>query len=376
MAREGHRGDGTYDGWVSQRLARALAALALVAAAAAVVLVAAPQDEARPIIFVHGMGGDAREIGTRQFPELLGELASRYPRADGCQRDAQPDRPWEGSPCVFRYADDIATGGDSRSGVESNADKLADEVAGIAARTEDRVVLIGFSMGGAIVRAYLALHPEEAARHVAGVVWLDAAVGGSWLLAGSAAIEQFTDSPFGEALERVIAAVGGEVDRSPDAIEDLTPGSEVLRRISALPLPQELDYTTVYGDIRLRVDVPGPGAVRLPSIGDVILLPGDPAPGSVPVLGGQRLAPTADTIEIRHGDEVSVGLETLRDLSAACLSPLPPSCRQGVREAFDSPSAHWRVPESLGTIRTSHPELGEGTLLDLIVRAVGRSTTA
>ena len=51
-----------------------------------------------------------------------------------------------------------------RARVRENADKLAGEVDEVASNTQRRVILVGYSMGGAIIRTYLATAPDGRGR--------------------------------------------------------------------------------------------------------------------------------------------------------------------------------------------------------------------
>ena len=352
-----------------------VAALAVTVAAAVVAVVMARDEPPPPVIFLHGMSGDARDVGVRggSFSTLLPALAERYPQPEACPAGAQPNRPWDGSPCVFRYVDDVALGGRSQSAVEDNADKLAVEVAEVVANTGQSAVLVGFSMGGAIIRAYLSLHPEHAARYVRGAVILHGAVSGSWLLAGEGALRDFTAGAPGEVGD-ILGRLADGVRRSP-AVRDLTPGSGLMRRLAASPPPADIAYTTVWGDIEVTLELPGP-SIDLPSLGDVVLLPGPADPTEVAELGGQRFAPGPSAIEIRHGDRISLGAGDLGELTLACSLPFAPDCRTAVRTAFASPSAHWSIPESMDEIRIERSPLGAGTLEELVIEAVGRPRPA
>ena len=355
---------------------RSALSIGLVLVVAGVILAGVVRDDHPPVVFVHGLGGDASAVGRSDaaFGDLLGEIAERFPRDDVCQRDAQPGRPWRGSPCVFRYVDDVATGGASQSGVEANARKLAAEVAEVSANAGgDPVVLVGYSMGGLIVRAYLALHRAAAARDVAGAIFIHGAVSGSWLLASDEAL-----SAAPTPLDRVLSTVRGVAeegagDISTPAHRDLVPGSAVIRGVARIPLPPDLAYVTVWGDIRLALDTPGSGRIDVGSIGDVLLMPGDPTPTSLPPLGGQRLRPTRDSIEIRHGGTVEIGLGEGAGVVGACAIPAGRSCREALAPVLEHPSAHGRIPATMDEIRLTHPVLGEGSIQDLILEAIERA---
>ena len=101
----------------------------LVALVVLVTIVPPPHAHAKispqaPVIFVHGMGSSAAEVGETQFAALLEGVAREYPSPPICQKDAQIGRAWKGSPCVFRYVEDKAEtdGGpnDSQSAVQDN----------------------------------------------------------------------------------------------------------------------------------------------------------------------------------------------------------------------------------------------------------------
>ena len=353
-----------------------IVALALTVAIAGVVVVSKlVLDRPPPVVFVHGLGGDASAIGRTEgaFGTFLEGLAARFPRDDVCQRDAEPNRPWEGSPCVFRYVDDVSTGGTSESGVEENARKLAAEVAEVSANADgDPVVLVGYSMGGLIVRAYLALYGSEASRHVASAVFIHGALSGSWLLASSSALSS-APGPLGQLLSTIRDVAEARTDdASSPAHRDLAPQSALIRRIARVPLPEDVSYVTVWGDIRLAVDTPGAGRVTVGSVGDVLLMPGSPTPSLTPALGGQRLRPTPSSIEIRHGGAVDVGIEEGAGLVAACAIPTGPSCREGLAPLLEHPSSHARIPETLDEIEVDHPVLGRGTIEELIVESISR----
>jgi len=380
---------------VSSRILRigALVAIPIVGLAAWILTRAAPpvpEPTSAPVIFVHGMGASAADMGVRHlaFDPLLPRIAAELPRPGVCQRDAQP-RPWGGSPCVFRYVGDRATAGepgatcpcDSQSGIEENARKLAaeiEEVFGNAGGT--RVILIGFSMGGAILRTYLGLFAEEADRQVAAAILIDPATTGSWAF-GLDVRDEFDDPAVGllaEVLTRV-AATNLNVDLERPAFRDLQPRSAIYRRVAALPLPRTVSTYTFWGDIRVEATAGVLGLGRELAAGDLTLLPGDPDPSVLPPLGGQRFlpapAPGAEALDVPHSARMTLGPEELGRLAAACATLDPGTeCADAAGTIFDLPNAHWRISGELGEIRVDAPALGgEVSLEDAILAAVRRN---
>lgn len=383
-----------------------VAALAVHGAAQPTSRSVAAQSLPRPVLFVHGLGASAAQTGTAPAPgapapfgDLLTALQRAYPRPGVCQAAAQPGRGWDGSPCVFRYVEDLAEsdeGGaaargpnDSQSSVASNADKLAREVAEVVANAGgQRVVLIGYSMGGAIIRTYLALHREEAARDVRAVVLIDAVASGSW---GFTVVDEATgriSGPLGRRLLDAlhsIAATSAAVDFDRPAVSDLRPRSALFRRVAAVEPPPSISYYTFWGDIRVRVsralyvyELP---AFEMPSLGDLGLLPGDPDPSVLPELGGQRFSPRVDagaeSLDVPHTTTIDLSSGVVRDLLERCGRPSQQGsapCLELVAGRFDVPSLHTAVPVATGRITVDVPAFGgRMSLTDAVVATVRRS---
>jgi pimeloyl-ACP methyl ester carboxylesterase len=377
---------------------RALATLAVGLLVAAGLPDASAQSTATPVVFVHGMGSSAADIGTVQFADLLTGLAETHPapgpEKDVCQKDAQPDRPWDGSPCVFRYVEDAAEtdGGpnDSQSAVEDNADKLASELKEISRNAGgERVVLIGYSMGGAIIRTFLAEHRRSAERLVEAVVLIDAVASGSWGYAFATEVPRRFEGSLGDRLKelmRSMAASSASVDFARPATRDLSPRSELFRRIAPMRLPRNISYYTFWGDIRvvierglLHYELPD---FKLPSLGDLGLLGGDPDPTVLPELGGQRFSPAVDddnvALDVPHRTRIALDGAVIRDLISACgQKPAEdsPDCAKLAGKHFSIPNTHTSVPTTMARVMVDEPELGgEVSLLDAVMTAIGRHT--
>jgi pimeloyl-ACP methyl ester carboxylesterase len=366
---------------------------------------AQPSSAAPPVVFVHGMGSNAADTGEPgpgsgspgQFQTLLEGIASRYPRGGVCQDAAQPDRSWDGSPCVFRYIEDKAEadeGGDasrgpndSQSAVRPNAEKLAREVSEVFRKAGRGVVLIGYSMGGTIIRTYLAEHRRDAERHVDAVVMVHAAASGSWGYALAQELPRRFEGFGGRVAELLqsATAAASAVDLRRPASKDLRPRSELLRSVASKQLPQSVSYYTFWGDIKvvigrrlLTYDLP---SFDLPSFGDLGLLPGDPDPAVLPELGGQRFSPDVDdaheALDIGHQASIELGSDVIGDLVDAC-GQKPRgnqnNCSELVAGHFDIPNVHTSIPITLDRITVDEPRLGGVvTILQAILNAIGRA---
>lgn len=354
----------------------------------AVVLTSFPDVRAQTtsgsVIFVHGMGASAADQGTTEFTDLLQGIARRHPNTDACTEDAQPDQPWTGSPCVFRYVEDKAEtdGGfnDSQSAVRDNANKLADEIDEMA---DGNIVLVGYSMGGAIIRTYLAEHLEDTG-NIAGVVLIDAVASGSWGYQFASALPRRVGGPLGNRiteLMRTLAATSASVNFERPATRDLSPRSELFRDIAPMALPDTPSYYTFWGDIRvvlerslLGYDLPD---FTLPSVGDLGLLPGDPDPTKLPEFGGQRFSPETEgvALDIPHRARIKIDARRIGRLIEACSHRTEggPDCRALAASLIDVPNTHTAVPKTMAEITVDEPVLGgKQSLLDAVFAAIGR----
>ena len=95
--------------------------------------------------------------------------------------------------------------------MRENADKLADEIEEVAENTQRRVILVGYSMGGAIIRTYLT--SEDASERVEAVVLLDGVASGSWGYAFAGAVPRRASGKLGDRLSEVMRPHGRVVGR-------------------------------------------------------------------------------------------------------------------------------------------------------------------
>jgi pimeloyl-ACP methyl ester carboxylesterase len=274
--------------------------------------------------------------------------------------------------------------------VRDNADKLAREVEEVWRNADEApVTLIGYSMGGAIIRTYLATHREDAERFVDTVVLIDAVASGSWGYAFASEVPRRVGGSLGARLSelmRSFAATASAVDFDRPATRDLSPRSELFRTIAPMPLPKNVDYYTFWGDIRvvierqlLHYELP---AFALPSVGDLGLLPGDPDPSSLPELGGQRFSPPVDdehvALDVPHETRIALQAGVISTLIDACgrkpgATPAQEACGALLGKHFQVPNTHTAVPTQLGRIMVDESQLGgRVSLLDAVAEAVAR----
>jgi pimeloyl-ACP methyl ester carboxylesterase len=347
-----------------------------------------------PVIFVHGMGSSAAEVGETQFKDLLEGVARRYPSPPICQEGAQPGRTWKGSPCVFRYVEDVAEtdGGpnDSQSSVQENADKLAREIKEVYNNGKRRITLVGYSMGGNIIRTYLATHRRDAEDLVGAVVLVDAVASGSWGYAFAREVPRRFDGSMGAKvaeLMRQMAASSAAVDFTRPATRDLTPRSAHLRRIAAMEVPKNISYYTFWGDIGITIErrllayeLPD---FDLPSLGDLGLLAGDPDPAKLPELGGQRFSPKVDgknvSLDVPHEARISLDASVVSALLSECghrpTTDGDTDCGAIVSRHFSIPNTHTAIPSAMDKVMVEIDELGgRVSLLEATLEAIGRHT--
>lgn len=201
------------------------------------------------------------------------------------------------------------------------------------------ITLIANSMGGAIVRAFLAYSTDAgtgAAGFVDSVFFLQGAQQGSHL-AYAKPFAQVLLLPAGIGREMVFAGMSELVreatgwDASRPAIDDLRPFfSETYRFVNPSPahIPDHIAYFNVASEIRwsTRVDLIGVH-FGIPwrwarvendsgSLGDYVILPGSDDPTALPPLGGARLLPStigrgADSAQWILDREVETQMEVI-----------------------------------------------------------------
>lgn len=267
-----------------------------------------------PIIFVHGLGANSNDIGTEQnnpaknqFVPLYAELESVY---------------GTGSVTTFAYVDDRSIKDNapnqqcpaglyppcaSQSSVDANALALSKEVKKLSTQTNHTVALIGYSMGGSIIRTLLAGCPDaqgtlncpDAPGMVDSAFFLGTVQQGSWLLkykrgsdaVGAIPILGKAANLLASGIYKLFGKVTGFNPGYP-AYTDLQPQSaNILAHNSTLP-PANINYFNFYSDIQIQLSVKILPFWTIPlgtlPLGDLVLLRGDDNPLASPKWGGAR----------------------------------------------------------------------------------------
>lgn len=339
----------------------------------------------RGFIFVHGIRGNFDEPG---FSALLTPLQAANPgrvqafryfqdvgdldlRTGNCApREMIIPANSHGLPLTLTPRSLDRSICDSQSDVGLNAVLLDEDVRAMSrGLSGGPITLIANSMGGAIVRAFLAYTVEArtgAAEIVDSIFFLQGAQQGGYLAYAKPLLRALL-VPTGPGRELVFNGVSELVreatgwDASRPAMDDLLPFfSETYRYTNPEPahIPDHISYFNVASDIRwsTRIDVVGLGFV-IPiriraasgssSFGDYVILPGEDDPRELPLLGGARLRP----LTIGRGRE-SVQWMLERDLQTrmeVIVQYLPTAPLVDAQTHFPGDPLH--IPES-------HLELG------------------
>lgn len=271
-----------------------------------------------PVIFVHGFGGNANQVG---FSDLFNILSEDFD-----------------DPLVFLHYQDVASVGpsgcasipfipravgttisvdatptnpvnlcDSFGDVGLNAILLWHELEAISADNGgSEVVVVANSMGGAIARGAMAygteLHSLDAsspapAAVIDSVMFLQPAIDGSYLAEFADDIDRlaiadslFSQNPFYDAVTGFALDEAQFVVNRP-AVDDLIPGSLWYQYANGGGLlPNEVAFYNVASDIQYGFEACIFRCVTygLESFGDLVMLPGTDDPFDVPDGGGAR----------------------------------------------------------------------------------------
>lgn len=175
------------------------------------------------------------------------------------------------------------------------------------------MILVGYSMGGETIRAFLAYSTHVgdgvANNDLDSVVLLHGVEQGSWLSYGSGpvfgALTGVLSGPLGRLIDTWIP--------SPNrlATQEFSPASSFMKwtDTNSNQLPS-VPYYNTWGDERLAVKhcfVFGYACVSsdLLQLGDVVLQPGTDKPTQTPILGGERFLPNGYTQDSWQWDELN-----------------------------------------------------------------------
>ena len=344
------------------------------------------------VMVVHGHGADADAIARDQadlmavggkptYRLMVKELIDEFDQIN-----------------VFRYVEDLAGGtGDSQSSVSVNSIKLAADIDDLLNDNPGRkVTLIGFSMGTAIIRGYLALFPD-AEQKVDAVIFLEGAHQGAWLLKvrerlslwSVASLIARADPTWFLFLTAVDAVVFEEfgIDVNRPAAADLTPDSEWYRSVNrpvttafdgttnSEPVPPETSYFNFYGDIGVELEASlWRFRLRTPrvSFGDLVLLPGDDSPIATPLLGGARFVasvnPERKSEQWAMESPFRLNLESLRRYLRG-----EATAKEAISGLVDAPPSHTKIHDNMLEIMVDDRVSGGGivSLAREIVEIVG-----
>jgi pimeloyl-ACP methyl ester carboxylesterase len=317
-----------------------------------------PTSYIHPIIFVHGINEDAADFTvqmhkgftdpdqasdaseqtfTALFEALTLKYDPKYLEALCYVDDHAYDHNSAPSGCRFpldtaTYSTACVPGSSNRpcqsqGSVDENAlqlartvDALSAEAAGAGSGTA-KVTLIAYSMGGAVVRSFLAgcrapqaPYTTQRCQSTVGkidhVFFIDGDQQGSWLLTinkGYNAAELSGDSsipspitPFASALpiiqktlyDRVKSAVG--LDATSKGVQDQTPQSPSILAHDQEPIPPGIDVYNFFGNVQIRMGVTvyglpiAPGVPTL-NLGDFVMLAQNNSATLSPLWGGGGL---------------------------------------------------------------------------------------
>ena len=289
----------------------------------------APVSE-KPILFLHGVNQNANRIRDREiFTDLLTKLDVNLNEV-----------------ITFEFAGDrsLAEGGlcstgqtcDSQTSLEQNTEKLKGNIEQLFRNSgNQKVNLVSYSMGAAIIRGYIARYADEASQFVENVVFLEGAQQGSHLLLAARGLvktsTEIANDLVAKGINRQIGKIAGiileevgrqalktgfDIDISRPAAIDLTPQSAWYASVNPQGVAPDLNYYNFFGDIKFQIEANlyvwkialGSGASV--DAGDYVLLPGRDNPAALPFLGGARfLAPTDashESLQWNLQDEIGV----------------------------------------------------------------------
>lgn len=378
-----------------------------------------PQAVAHPIIFLHGINEDANVIQNQQeWIALFEALDATYDRADietFCYVD---DRAYlDASPpphCPAPGSSACATNCMSQSSVDDNAVELAKRVTDFHTRSSGKfVTLMGYSMGTAIIRTFLAGCPnspseidtdadgdadvcEAALPFVDKTFFLNGVQQGSWLMTVKQGLDDAANlsgvgiPPSGAsaffsvlpALEQIIfdtvkARMG--LDANGAAARDLTPLSPNIVHHNQFPIPINIKVYTFYGAVQLTLSVNifayhVAGTQPLP-LGDLVLLAQDNSLMATPPWGGAALCDACGQADTRgyqqstSGDHDQYHAWALIDAHNVNIADIIPGVGQTLKATLNSPVQHLNISQPVAQAP------GSGVQVEDITHLTGNPTT-
>jgi alpha-tubulin suppressor-like RCC1 family protein len=191
-----------------------------------------------------------------------------------------------------------------------SATKLDDELAGYPGPT----TLIANSVGASVVRGWLALvkadRPSSTAlASVDSVIFIEGSQQGVYI---AAAGQVLANTPPQLGLQAFVQQMTntyfGFTDLSRPGFKDIQPSSNWYLSVNPKGVPSQLHYYNFFNDLGVRpIAVMLWGRVPLPpfTVGDGVILPGDPNPLATPPGGGEEFLPGGVATQDRYEWELS-----------------------------------------------------------------------
>jgi pimeloyl-ACP methyl ester carboxylesterase len=370
-----------------------------------------------PVIFVHGINEDANVLQRQEeWSALFEALDATYKRADIETFCFVDDRAYldatQPPHCPAPASSACATNCVSQSSVDDNAVELAKRVADLHMRTGKSVTLMGYSMGTAIIRTFLAGCPnspletdanadgradvcEAALPFVDQTFFLNGVQQGSWLMTVKRGVDDAanlsgdgippsTASAFYSALpaleqfifDTVKDRLGG-LDATSVAASDLTPLSPNIQAHNRFPIPSNVKVYTFYGAVQLTLSVDVfayhvAGTQVLP-LGDLVLLAQSDSLGATPRWGGAALCDACGSADARafhaslSGDQYHAW--ALIDAHDVNIADIIPAFGQTLQATAGSPVQHLNISQPVAQAP------GSGVQVEDITHLSGNPTT-
>lgn len=275
-----------------------------------------PSTAKRSIIFVHGITQNASTITptSSDFGPILAQLQSIY----GSAVDVLPyvDDRSKASGSTHSCPSSVYPPCASQSHVLDNALELAQEISKDYTASKHKVVVIGYSMGAAIIRTMLAGCPDITSAGVLtnyahlplkcpiahtlvdNVFFINGVQQGSWLMdAGYSLQSASTNNLLNYTVYSIVSNYATQklgLNLLYPAEGDLTPESANILAYDAQPLPNGIHYFNFYGNIKVHLGVAylifSLDAPPI-SLGDLVIFPGQENPTTPTLLGGAQFCP-------------------------------------------------------------------------------------
>jgi hypothetical protein len=325
------------------------------------------------VLYVHGLAEDANN---GDFGSLFQQLHGAHPSLEidnfeyyedtDCQKpNPAPSLPTDlaGMPVYGPLNDSLC---DSSSSIGINVVKLENQVKAMTA-DGSKVILVGYSMGGSIIRGMLAYSLAAgdgvAQNDVDSVFTLHGVQQGSWLADG---VEAGFQAPLGPIptswweppVQRAIFGAFGQVVPTPDrpAVINLETQNDwfTWANSNSANLPVSLPTFNTYGDMKVDANMCFffCQTVYTQSFGDMFIMPGSPDPTATPAAGGARFLPNGGGVQNFEWDESqTVGYDYLYGPQMA-LGP--------IKSLMKSPRMHtnYRLSSSMDKITVPDCQTG------------------